>query len=79
MPFGSCTHEAMYGPFHIFRLPHEEIPDIVYVEHLGGAAYLDQRDEVAVFQEALDRICANALPVRRTRHFLAAVRKDLAR
>ncbi|SEG33748.1 Helix-turn-helix domain-containing protein [Actinacidiphila yanglinensis] len=79
MPFGTCPHEGMYGPFHIFRLPHEEISDIVYIEYLAGAMYLDQGDEVAVFHEALDRICAQALPVQRTGRLLAAFRRDLTR
>jgi transcriptional regulator with XRE-family HTH domain len=77
MPFGLCAHEGMYGPFHIFRFPHEEISDIVYVENLVGAVYLDEYDDVTTFQEALDRMCAHALPVQRTGEFLGAVRKEL--
>ncbi|WP_188284182.1 helix-turn-helix domain-containing protein [Streptomyces sp. CBMA29] len=77
MPFGICAHEGMYGSFHIFRFPHEEISDIVYVENLVGAVYLDEYDDVTTFQEALDRMCAHALPVQRTGEFLGAIRKEL--
>jgi hypothetical protein len=77
MPFALCSHEGMYGSFHIFRFPHDEISDIVYVENLVGAVYLDEYDDVTRFQEALDRMCAHALPVQRTGEFLGAIRKEL--
>ncbi|MEU6228151.1 helix-turn-helix transcriptional regulator [Streptomyces sp. NPDC047042] len=77
MPFGLCVHEGMYGPFHVFRFPHEEISDIVYAENLVGAVYLDEYDDVTTYQEALDRMCAQALPVQRTAEFLGDIRKEL--
>ncbi|MGW2518533.1 helix-turn-helix domain-containing protein [Streptomyces sp. NPDC001617] len=77
MPFGLCAHEGMYGPFHIFRFPHEEISDIAYIENLVGAVYLDEYDDVTNYQEALDRICAQALPVKHTRELLGDIRKEL--
>jgi transcriptional regulator with XRE-family HTH domain len=77
MPFGFCAHEGMYGPFTVFRFPHEEISDIVYVENLVGAVYLDEYDDVTTFQKALDRMCAQALQVQRTVEFLGDIRKEL--
>ncbi|GAX58380.1 helix-turn-helix domain-containing protein [Streptomyces olivochromogenes] len=77
MPFGLCAHEGMYGPFHIFRFPHEEISDIAYIENLVGAVYLDEYDDVTNYQAALDRMCAQALPVQRTGEFLGNIRKEL--
>jgi len=77
MPFGVCAHEGMYGPFHIFRFPHPEISDIVYVENLVGAVYLDEYDDVTNFREALDRMCTQALPVQRAAEFLSGIRKEL--
>ncbi|MET7476282.1 helix-turn-helix transcriptional regulator [Streptomyces sp. NPDC005648] len=77
MPFGLCAHEGMYGPFHIFRFPHEEISDIAYIENLVGAVYLDEYDDVTNYQEALDRMAAQALPVKRTVEFLGDIRKEL--
>ncbi|WP_433893819.1 helix-turn-helix domain-containing protein [Streptomyces sp. CA-111067] len=77
IPFGVCAHEGMYGSFHVFRFPHEEISDIAYVENLVGAVYLDEYDDVTNFQEALDRMCVMALPVQRTGDFLGDIRKEL--
>ncbi|WP_031510087.1 helix-turn-helix domain-containing protein [Streptomyces megasporus] len=77
MPFAAGPHPAMYGPFHIFRFPVPELPDIAYGESLVGAVYFDQRDDVSAFQEALDRMCAQAAPVRRTEAVLDGLRKEL--
>lgn len=78
MPFASGPHPAMYGPFHVFRFQEQpELPDIVYIESLVGAVYLDERDDVSAFREALDRMSAQALPTHRTEAFLDGVRKEI--
>ncbi|MFI9722639.1 helix-turn-helix domain-containing protein [Streptomyces sp. NPDC052396] len=77
MPFASGPHPAMYGPFHIFRFPIEELPDIAYAENLIGASYFDQRDDVSAFLEALDRMCAQAAPAHTTKAFLGGIRKEI--
>ena len=77
IPFALCIHEAMYGPFHVFRFPFEELQDIVYIENLLGATYLDQYDDVTAFAEALDRMSAQAPPPQRTEAFLSAIRKEV--
>src|SRR5512133_3916366 len=46
LPFGSGAHPAMAGSFSILRFGDQELPDVVYLEHLTGASYLDKRDEV---------------------------------
>jgi transcriptional regulator with XRE-family HTH domain len=77
IPFALCVHEGMYGPFHVFRFPFPELPDIAYVENVPGAVYLDQYDDVTAFQEALDRMSAQAPPPQRTEAFLGAIRKEM--
>ncbi|WP_431954563.1 helix-turn-helix domain-containing protein [Actinacidiphila sp. bgisy167] len=77
MPFASGPHPAMYGPFHIFRFPLPELPDIAYAESLIGAVYLDEREDVSQFREALDRMSAQALPAGPTRKFLEEARDRL--
>jgi hypothetical protein len=32
---------AAGGAFSILRFPHQDLPDIVYIEHLTNALYLD--------------------------------------
>lgn len=77
MPLNAGPHPAMYGPFHFFRFPLEELPDVACTESLVGAVYFDQRDDVAGFLEALDRMCAQAVPLARTREALSALRKEI--
>jgi transcriptional regulator with XRE-family HTH domain len=76
MPFAAGPHPAMYGPFHIFRFPLRDLPDIVYAESLLGGVYLDGRDDVSVFQEALDRMCAQAAPAHTTTTYLGGIGKE---
>ncbi|MDX3073808.1 helix-turn-helix domain-containing protein [Streptomyces sp. NPDC088354] len=77
MPFSAGPHPAMYGPFHIFRFQVQELPDVVFTESLVGAAYLDDRDDVSVFLEALDRMCAQASPAHSTAAILDGIRKEI--
>ncbi|MFD7921138.1 helix-turn-helix domain-containing protein [Streptomyces sp. NPDC059740] len=77
IPFTAGPHPAMYGPFHIFRFPVPELPDIAYTESLVGAAYIDQRDDVSQFLEALDRMCAQAAPAQTTEALLGGIRKEI--
>ncbi|MFC0598636.1 helix-turn-helix domain-containing protein [Streptomyces palmae] len=77
MPFAAGPHPAMYGPFHIFRFPIPELPDIAYTESLVGSVYMDQRDDVSVFLEALDRMCAQAAPAQTIQTVLDGIRKEI--
>jgi hypothetical protein len=62
IPFSAGPHPAMYGPFHVLRFQIRELPDIVCAENLVSAAYFDQINDVSMFLEALDRMCAQAAP-----------------
>jgi transcriptional regulator with XRE-family HTH domain len=76
MPFGAGPHPAMYGPFYIFRFEGSELPNIVYSESLTGAVYLDERDDVSAYLEALDRMCAQSAPAPSTEAILGVIRKE---
>jgi transcriptional regulator with XRE-family HTH domain len=77
MPFAAGPHPAMYGPFHIFRFRFRELPDIVYSESLTGANYIDDRDDVSAYLEALDRMCTQANPAPNTEAILGGFRKEI--
>ncbi len=77
MPFAAGPHPAMYGPFCIFRFRFPELPDIVYCESLTGAVYIDDRDDVSGYLEALDRMCAQAAPAPSTEAILGMIRKEI--
>ncbi|MFD9007372.1 helix-turn-helix domain-containing protein [Streptomyces sp. NPDC059582] len=78
MPFRNGPHPAMRaGAFHLFRFRARELPDIVYLNGMVGAVYLDKTDDVVVYREALDRLGAQAAPARKTEAVLGAIRKEL--
>src|SRR4029077_15090158 len=43
VPFRSGGHAAEAGAFTIMRFPEADLPDVVYLEHLTSALYLDKR------------------------------------
>ncbi|MEV0792646.1 helix-turn-helix transcriptional regulator [Kribbella sp. NPDC050459] len=61
--------------FTILQLP-PGLPNIVYVEQLTSAIYLDQPDDLELYQSDMDVIALHALPPARTRAMLAAIRSD---
>ncbi|MGW3955892.1 helix-turn-helix domain-containing protein [Streptomyces sp. NPDC004752] len=78
MPFANGPHPAMRaGAYHIFRFRAPELPDIVYLNGLVGAVYLDRSDDVVVYRESLDRLGAQAAPASKTEAVLGAIRKEL--
>ncbi|MGC0372884.1 helix-turn-helix domain-containing protein [Streptomyces sp. SAI-229] len=78
MPFAGGPHPAMRaGSFQLFRFRARELPDIVYLDGLIGAVYLDKGEDVVVYREALDRTGAQATPVTGTEAVLDRIRKDL--
>jgi DNA-binding XRE family transcriptional regulator len=60
LPFASGAHPAMVGSFSVLRFPDEELPDIVYLEHLTSALYLNKPDEVDQYLHVMESICVRA-------------------
>ncbi|MEV7969041.1 helix-turn-helix transcriptional regulator [Sphaerisporangium sp. NPDC088356] len=58
MPFSFGGHSAEGGAFSILRFEDSELPDVVYVEQLASALYLDKREEVDRYSEVMERLCA---------------------
>ena len=78
MPFSNGPHPAMpAGAFHVFRFRAAELPDIVYLDGLIGAVYLDKADDVVVYREALDRVSAQSAPAQKTEALLGEIREEL--
>jgi len=56
IPFHAGGHAAAGGPFAILRFPEPELPDVVYVEQLTSAIYLDKREDVDQYAMAMERV-----------------------
>ena len=64
---------AAEGAFTILRFAEPELPHVAYIEHLGGALYLDGLAEIEVYGRALDRLMVDAETPERSRQMLAKV------
>ncbi|MFF0860626.1 helix-turn-helix domain-containing protein [Nonomuraea sp. NPDC003560] len=70
MPFESGGHAAAGGSFSILRFPERELPDVVYMEQLTSALYLDKPADSDHYMEVMDRLSIQALEPKQTRRFL---------
>jgi transcriptional regulator with XRE-family HTH domain len=62
---------AAEGAFTLLRFGEPELPDVVYIEHLGGALYLDGLDEIELYARTLDRLAVDAETPDRSRQLIA--------
>ncbi len=77
LPLVAGAHVAAGGSFTILRFPHLDLPDVVYLEQLTSAMYLDTREDVDFYFETVNRLFLEALPLSETVHFLNQLIDDL--
>ncbi|MGC5311581.1 helix-turn-helix domain-containing protein [Micromonospora zamorensis] len=77
IPFAAGGHAAAGGAFTILRFGDQELPDIVYIEQLTSAIYLDKRDDLDYYAVAMERLCVEAEPPERTPDILGRLLDDL--
>jgi hypothetical protein len=70
LPFSVGAHAAEGGAFAMLRFAEQELPDVVYLEHLTGAQYLDRPEDVEQYARVMDRISVDALTPEDTLHAL---------
>ncbi len=77
LPFGEGAHPAMVGSFSVLRFPDEELPDVVYIEHLTSALYLNKPEEVDQYLHVMESICVRAAAPDRTVELLERTLDEL--
>ncbi len=77
VPFGGGGHAAAGGSFTILRFAEPELPDVVYIEQLTSALYLDGREDVDHYREVMNELSTQALTPDRTARFLAEITRDI--
>jgi transcriptional regulator with XRE-family HTH domain len=60
VPFARGGHAGASGAFSILRFAERDLPDVVFIEQLTSALYLDRRDEVDHYMEVMNRLSAEA-------------------
>ncbi|MFY1691271.1 helix-turn-helix domain-containing protein [Plantactinospora sp. WMMB782] len=77
IPLAAGGHAAAGGAFTILRFPQQELADLVYIEQLTSALYLDKREDVDRYFEAVNRLFVEAAPIKETFQILDRIIRDL--
>ncbi|SCE48292.1 Helix-turn-helix domain-containing protein [Streptomyces sp. SolWspMP-5a-2] len=56
MPFGFGGHSGESGAFTLLSFPESDLSDVVYLEQLSSALYLDKAEDVAQYESALKEL-----------------------
>ena len=78
VPFNVGGHSAAGGPFSILRFAEPELSDVVYLEQLTSALYIDKPAEVDRYLEVMERLCVQAETAPDSITLLEKIRDELA-
>jgi hypothetical protein len=70
LPFAAGGHAAVGSSFTMLRFAEPELPDIVYLEQLTSALYLDKQSELELYRQVMDRLSVQAEAPERSRDLL---------
>ncbi|MCL2551505.1 MAG: helix-turn-helix domain-containing protein [Actinomycetia bacterium] len=77
LPFATGGHPAGGGAFTLLSFPESDLPDLVYLEQLTGALYIDKHDEVVEYTRAMDALDRMALNTADSLDWLHAFQREL--
>ncbi|WP_344830118.1 helix-turn-helix transcriptional regulator [Actinocorallia longicatena] len=60
MPFSAGGHAAAGGSFSMLRFPEETLPDVVYLEQLTSALYLNKPGDTDNYLRVMNQLCVEA-------------------
>jgi transcriptional regulator with XRE-family HTH domain len=75
VPFGG--HAAAGGSFTLLRFAEPELSDVVYIEQLTSALYLDNRQDIDHYLEVMNELSTQALTPDRTTRFIAEIAHEI--
>jgi transcriptional regulator with XRE-family HTH domain len=76
VPFHVGGPAAVGGPFTILRFSEPSVPDVVYLEHLDSALYLDKKRDTVGYLALMDSLCVEAESSDASRSFLCRIIED---
>ena len=76
MPFAYGGHAAESGAFTIMRFPESDLPDVVYMEYLTGAHYVDKPEEVERYAAVMGRLSVAGTSPDLTREMLTRMLRE---
>ncbi len=76
-PFLTGASYAAPGSFSILQFADDDLSDVIYVEQLTSALYLDKRADIDRYTEAMDRISASACTPGQSTTFIRTMIADM--
>lgn len=76
LPYRVGGHAAAGGPFTVLRFAEPELPDIIYLEQLTSALYLDKSPDTDRYLAVMDQLSVQAEPPDQTQTFLTSLLAD---
>ena len=73
IPLSKGGRLAAGGPFTILRFGEPDLPDVIYIEQLTSALYLDKRETVEHYLAVMERLCVEALPASGSLEMISAI------
>ncbi|WP_344452367.1 helix-turn-helix transcriptional regulator [Actinocorallia aurantiaca] len=73
LPFNAGGHAAVSGAFSLLRFPEATLPDIVYLEQLTSALYLDKPADIDRYLQVMNRLALEAAQPGDSREMLSRV------
>ena len=77
LPFSVGGHSAAGGPITILRFPERELPDVVYLEQMISALYLDKPDDTYHYGHVMNRLAVEAETPARSKRLLERLRGEI--
>jgi hypothetical protein len=77
VPFAVGAHDGAGGSFTVLRFAEPDVPDVVYIEQLAGAQYLEKPADADRYLDVINRLSATALNPDRTIDFITGMIRDM--
>jgi uncharacterized protein DUF5753/helix-turn-helix protein len=77
VPFDRGGHAAAGGSFTVLRFSEPEVPDVVYLEQLTSALYLDKREDVDHYLEVMNHLSTEALTPVESMRFITDMSREI--
>jgi hypothetical protein len=76
IPFSRGGHAAAGGSFTILRFDGPEVPNVVYIEQLTSALYLDKHEDLDHYLEVMNNLSTEALTPDQSKRFLTEIMRE---
>jgi hypothetical protein len=76
VPFRNGAHSAAGGPFSILRFDAWDVPDVVFLEQIDSAVYLDDPSQVLSYRTMMDQLAVQAAEPAESLEMLRALLRE---